>query len=86
MEKYLKVKSDISLVRDIDSNAIVNQNKSEFDKFLKLSQKKYEEKVKFDNMRSDLDSLKQDMDEIKTLLKNIMDKWFINIPRQILIS
>jgi hypothetical protein len=28
-----------------------------------------------------LDSLKQDMDEIKTLLRNIMDKWFINIPR-----
>jgi len=86
MEKYLKVKSDISLVRDTDSNAIVNQNKGEFDKFLKLSQKKYEEKVKFDNMRSDLDSLKQDMDEIKTLLKNIMNKWFINILRQILIS
>ena len=74
MENYIKVKSDVSLVRDIDSNAIVNQNKDEFDKFLKLSQKKYEEKVKFDNMRSDLDSLKQDMDEIKTLLKNIMDK------------
>jgi hypothetical protein len=32
-------------------------------------------------MRGDLDSLKQDMDEIKTLLKNIMNKWFINIPR-----
>ena len=74
MENYLKVESDDSLVRDVDSNAIVNQNKSEFDKFLKLSQKKYEEKVKFDNMRSDLDSLKQNMDEIKTLLKNIMDK------------
>ena len=74
MENYLKVESDDSLVRDVDSNAIVNQNKSEFDKFLKLSQKKYEEKVKFDNMRSDLDSLKQDMNEIKTLLKNIMDK------------
>ena len=74
MEKYLKVKSDISLVRDIDSNAIVNQNKDEFDKFLELSRRKYEEKRKFDDMRSDLDSLKQDMDEIKTLLKNIMDK------------
>ena len=74
MENYIKVKSDVSLVRDMDSHAIVNQNKSEFDKFLKLSQKKYEEKVKFDNMRSDLDSLKQDMDEIKTLLRNIMDK------------
>ena len=74
MENYIKVKSDVSLVRDIDSNAIVNQNKDEFDKFLKLSQKKYEEKVKFDNMRSDLDSLKEDMNEIKTLLRNIMNK------------
>tara|TARA_A100001011_G_scaffold91916_2_gene96547 strand:+ start:5346 stop:5570 length:225 start_codon:yes stop_codon:yes gene_type:complete len=74
MNKYIKVKSDVSLVRDMDSNAIISQNKSEFDKFVKLSQKKYEEKRKFDNMRSDLDSLKQDMDEIKTLLRNIMDK------------
>ena len=74
MNKYIKVKSDVSLVRDMDSNAIISQNKSEFDKFEKLSQKKYEEKLKFDNMRSDLDSLKQDMDEIKTLLRNIMDK------------
>ena len=74
MKNYLKVKSEDSLVRDVDSNAIVNKNKSEFDKFLKLSQKKYEEKLKFDNMRSDLDSLKEDMNEIKTLLKNIMNK------------
>ena len=74
MEKYLKVKSDISLVRDMDSHAIINQNKNEFDKFIELSRKKHEEKMKFDNMRSDLNSLKQDMDEIKTLLKNIMDK------------
>ena len=74
MNKYIKVKSDVSLVRDINSNAIINKNQSEFDKFIKLSEKKYAEKKKFDNMRSDLDSLKQDMDEIKTLLKNIMDK------------
>ena len=81
MNKYLKVKSDVSLVRDMDSNAIISQNQSEYDKFVRVSQKKYEEKRKFDNMREDLNSLKKDMDEIKTLLKNIMDKWFINIPR-----
>ena len=74
MNKHIKVKSDISLVRDIDSNAIISKNQSEFDKFIKLSEEKYAEKKKFDNMRSDLDSLKQDMDEIKTLLRNIMDK------------
>ena len=74
MNKYIKVKSDVSLVRDIDSNAIISKNQSEFDKFIKLSKKKYEEKKKFDNMRSDLDSLKEDMEEIKTLLRNIMNK------------
>ena len=74
MDRYLKVKSDISLVRDMDSNAIINQNQSEYDKFLELSRKKYEETKKFDNMRDDLDSLKNDMEEIKTLLKNIMNK------------
>ena len=74
MEKYLKVESDKSLARDVDSNAIVNRNKDEFDKFMELSRRKHEEKKKFDNMRSDLDSLKQDMNEIKTLLRNIMDK------------
>ena len=74
MNKYVKVKSDVSLVRDVNSNAIISKNQSEFDKFIKLSKKKYEEKKKFDNMRSDLDSLKQDMNEIKTLLRNIMNK------------
>ena len=81
MNKYVKVKSDVSLVRDVNSNAIISKNQSEFDKFIKLSKKKYEEKKKFDIMRSDLDSLKEDMEEIKTLLRNIMNKWFINIPR-----
>ena len=81
MERYLKVENDKTHVRDMESNAIVNRNKGEFDKFMKLSQKKYEEKKKFDDMRSDLNSLKQDMDEIKTILRNIMNKWFINIPR-----
>ena len=74
MNKHIKVKSDVSLVRDVDSNAIISKNQSEFDKFIKLSEKKYAEKKKFDNMRSDLDSLKEDMNEIKTLLRNIMNK------------
>ena len=74
MSKHIKVKSDVSLVRDVDSNAIISRNQSEFDKFIKLSEKKYAEKKKFDSMRSDLDSLKEDMNEIKTLLRNIMDK------------
>jgi|TARA_A100001391_G_scaffold190422_1_gene162840 hypothetical protein len=74
MEKYLRVETDKTHVRDMESNAIVNRNKGEFDKFMELSKRKYEEKRKFDDMRSDLDSLKQDMNEIKTLLLDIMNK------------
>ena len=44
MERYLKVENDKTHVRDMESNAIVNRNKGEFDKFMTLSQKKYEEK------------------------------------------
>ena len=72
MENYLKVESDTSLVRDMNTNAIINQNKSEYDKFLNISRKKYEEKIKFDNLKSDVDSMKTDISEIKTLLKQIV--------------
>lgn len=72
MENYLKVESDTSLVRDMNTNAIINQNKSEYDKFLNISRKKYEQKIKFDNLKSDVDSLKSDISEIKTLLKQIV--------------
>ena len=72
MENYLKVESDTSLVRDMNTNAIINQNKSEYDKFLNISRKKYEEKIKFDNLKSDVDSMKTDISEIKNLLKQIV--------------
>ena len=72
MENYLKVESDTSLVRDMNTNAIINQNKSEYDKFLNISRKKYEQKIKFDNLKSDVDSLKSDISEIKTLLKQVI--------------
>ena len=71
MSKFVKVKSDVSLVRDMDTNAIVNQNQSEFDIFISLSKKKYKERNELDTMKSDLDALKGDMEEIKSLLKSL---------------
>jgi len=81
MNNFVKVKSEVSLVRDMDSNAIVNQNKSEFDKFIQLSETKYREKQSLEQVKTDLDSLKTEMEEIKTLLKQMVSKWFINTSR-----
>ena len=72
MSDYLKVDSDSNLVRDTNNNAIINNNKTEFDKFLKLSERKYKEKKEFENLKSDVNSMKSDLEEIKSLLKSIV--------------
>jgi hypothetical protein len=74
MNDYLKVENENSLVRDLNSNAIINTNRSDYDKFLSLSQKKAQEKKEYDDLKSDVKSLKDDMSEIKSLLKSIVDK------------
>lgn len=68
MTNYLKVESDTSLYRDVESNAIVNHNYSEYDKFMKLSKIKYEEKMEMKRIKDDVDSMKSDLNEIKSLL------------------
>ena len=78
MTKYLKVDSDTSLYRDVNSNAIVNQNQSEFDKFMKVSEAKYREKMEMKQLKDDVDSMKSDIEEIKSLTVIFRRKMIIN--------
>ena len=72
MKQYIKVEAQDSLVRDISSNAIVNNNKSEYENFLKISEQKYREKKEFEKLKTDVNSMKNDLDEIKSMLKLIV--------------
>jgi hypothetical protein len=74
MKDYLKVDSDHNLVRDLNSNAIINNSKSEFENFLKLSEIKRKEKQEFENLKNDVNDMKSDLEEIKNLLKSIVSK------------
>ena len=74
MNNYLKVDSDTSLVRDVRSNAIVNQNQTEYDKFMKLSESKYKEKMEMKKLKDDVNTMKSDLEEIKELLQSIVKK------------
>jgi len=74
MSKYLKVDSDTSLIRDMGSGAIVNTNKGEYDKFMSLSRKKFQEKQEMEKLKDDVDIIKTDIEEIKTLLLSIVKK------------
>ena len=71
MKNYIKVEAQDSLVRDVSSNAIVNNNKSDYENFLRISEQKYKEKKEFEKLKSDVDGIKDDLDEIKSLLKSM---------------
>ena len=71
MKNYKKVEAQDSLVRDMSSNAIVNNNKSEYEDFLRISEQKYKEKKEFEKLKNDVDGIKDDLDEIKSLLKSM---------------
>ena len=55
----------------MSSNAIVNNNKSDYENFLRISEQKYKEKKEFEKLKSDVDGIKDDLDEIKSLLKSM---------------
>ena len=68
----MKVEAQDNLVRDMSSNAIVNNNKNEYENFLRISEQKYKEKKEFEKLKTDVNSMKNDLDEIKSMLKSIV--------------
>tara|TARA_R100000030_G_scaffold95626_1_gene83224 strand:+ start:132 stop:308 length:177 start_codon:yes stop_codon:yes gene_type:complete len=58
----------------VNSNAIVNQNKGEYEKFMRLSEIKYREKMEMKKLKSDVNAMKTDLEEIKSLLQSIVKK------------
>ena len=63
----VKVKDSGSLYRDEESGAILNCSDSEYNSYLKLKQKKMDE-------ASEMDKLKNDVDELKDMMKLILSK------------
>ena len=64
-----KVKGHEHLIRDENTNAILNINSSEYNQYLSLRAKRKQGSERIDNMENDLKSLKDDINEIKTLLR-----------------
>ncbi len=64
-----KVEGHEHLIRDENTNAILNTNSSEYNQYLSLRAKRKQGNDRIDNMEDDLKSLKDDINEIKTLLK-----------------
>lgn len=73
MAKYINVKGNPSLVRDMSTGAILNINSSEIHSARKRKHLKEQDKQKQVKLQSDVDGLKQDIGEIKDLLTKILE-------------
>mgnify|MGYP001284752106 CR=1 FL=1 len=65
----MKVEGHSNLIRDEISNAILNINSSEYNQYLSQRAKRKQGSERIDNMENDLKSLKDDINEIKNLLR-----------------
>ena len=70
---YIKVKDNENFVRDSKSNCIINTNKSEYDEYLARRKSKQNEKNKVENLERDLSTLRNELDEIKNLLRSLVN-------------
>jgi hypothetical protein len=73
MKKYAKVDGHPNLLRDLDTNAIINTDKISSDNYTIVKQKKEEENKRISHIEDDIHQLKTSIDEIKFLLKDILN-------------
>lgn len=69
---FLKVKDKNNLVRDPISNGILNVDQKGYDDYIENYKKRYYETKKIQDFEERMDSMKSDLDEIKSLLKNLL--------------
>ena len=70
---YLKVEGHGELYRDSTTNSIVNRNTSDYNRYMSQKKIKNEEAEKADTMEQDLAHLKNEINEIKSLLKDLVN-------------
>jgi hypothetical protein len=70
---YLKVEGHRELYRDSTTNSIVNRNTSDYNRYMSQKKTKNEETKKVDTMEQDLTHLKNEINEIKSLLKELVN-------------
>ena len=68
----IKVEGHSSLVRDIRSNAIVNTNKNEYQIYMNRIKSREQQGDQIRNTIKEINILKQELFEIKELLKEVI--------------
>ena len=70
---YHKVKDNSDLVRDPNTGAILNTNSLDYDKYVAQRKVKNKEHQKTENIERDISTLRQELDEIKSLPRELVN-------------
>ena len=70
----IKIENYENLVKDTKSGAIVNTNKSEFQLYMKRRQERNKNGDKLRNACKEINNLKSELREIKSLLTKVLEK------------
>jgi len=71
---YLKVEGHSHLYRDPKTNSIINRNMSEYQEYVSRKNIKNEENQKIQNLEVDIANMKDDLNEIKSLLRSLANE------------
>ena len=74
MTDFVKVKGHSDLHRDVNSNAVINTNASEYSLYMKRIKTRQKDNDKFKSAVREINNLKHELREIKTLIKEIVNK------------
>jgi len=72
--RYLKVEGKSDLVRDINTNAIVNKNRSAYEIAKRRATEAQKQRDEIRSANREINTLKCEMHEIKDMLKTLLDR------------
>jgi hypothetical protein len=74
MSNLIPIKENVGLLRDPNTNSILNSSKSDYETYLILKSKKESEKERIKSIETEVNQIKDDISEIKALLKCFIEK------------
>ena len=73
-DRYLQVEGHSDLVRDTQSGAVINRNRSAFEKAKQRSREVQKRNDELRDATREINNLKCEMHEIKDMLKTLLDR------------
>jgi len=74
MSKHIRIEGHTDLLRDRHSGGIVNSNRVEYSRYMTIQRNKQAEKQRVATLCDEINTLKDEMSEIKNMLIKVLEK------------